>query len=309
MSIAFTFAPGQNQTFELRCEKGVRSLPQAELIELMNRCEQTYYSGRRKDSHGQFVDQPQDLVRFGQTLYGWLDGREGWLRSQASRENDLTIYLGLDLPEDMAALNDDTQRVALGLAHLSWELLHDGKDFLMARMEVAALPVRQVRARIGEVAAAQNRPLRLLLMATSPDAPGIAPLQYESEEANILRAIQDQNQVLDLVVEESGSVKELQSLVQAYDADYFDVFHLTGHGFIHKGEPCFVTEDDYGQPVFSTARDLAGAFRNRWPRVVFLSGCHTGEVPNAGTVPSMAAALIRAGAPVVLGWARPVYDS
>ena len=123
MPISFTFAPSQNQTFELRCEKGVRSLPQAELAELIDQCEQTYYSGRRKDSYGQFVDEPQDLVRFGQTLYGWLDGREGWLRSQASRENDLTLYLGLDLPEDMAALNDDTQRVALGLAHLPWELL------------------------------------------------------------------------------------------------------------------------------------------------------------------------------------------
>lgn len=308
MPISFTFVPSQNQTFELRCEKGVRSLPQADLAELIDQCEQTYYSGRRKDSYGQFVDEPQDLVRFGQTLYGWLDGREGWLRSQASRENDLTIYLGLDLPADMAALNDDTQRVALGLAHLPWELLHDGRDFLMARMEGAVLPVRRVRERTGEVAAAQNRPLRLLFMATSPDAPGIASLQYEAEEANILQAIRKQNQVLDLVVEESGSVEELRSLVQAYEADHFDVFHLTGHGFIHEGEPCFVTEDDYGQPVFSTARDLAGAFRNRWPRVVFLSGCHTGEVPNGGTVPSMAAALIRAGAPVVLGWARPVFD-
>jgi CHAT domain-containing protein len=208
----------------------------------------------------------------------------------------------------MAALNADTQQVALGLAHLPWELLHDGDHFLMMRLAVAALPVRQVQTRVGAVAEPQNRPLRLLLMATSPDAPGIAPLQYEAEETNIIQATKAQNQMLDLVVEESGSVEELQSLVQSYRADHFDVFHLTGHGLIYQGQPCFVTEDAFGQPVFSMARDLAAAFKNRWPRVVFLSGCHTGEVPNEGTVPSMAAALIRAGAGVVLGWARPVYD-
>ncbi|MGB3293449.1 MAG: tetratricopeptide repeat protein [Phormidesmis sp.] len=308
MSITFTFAPGQNQTFELRCEKGVRSLPQSELVELIDQCEQTYYSGRRKNSYGQFVDVPQDLVRFGQTLYGWLDGPQGWLRSQTSQGNHLNVYLNLDLPADIAALNADTQRVALGLAHLPWELLHDGSAFLMTRMEIAVLLVRQVQVRGGEVAGPQNRPLRLLFMATSPDTPGIAPLQYEAEEAIILAATQKQNQALDLVVEESGSVKELQSLVQSYEEYYFDVFHLTGHGFVYEGEPCFVTEDAYGQPVFSTAQDLARAFRNRWPRVVFLSGCHTGELPNEGTMPSMAAALIRAGAPAVLGWARPVYD-
>jgi hypothetical protein len=95
MPVTFTFLPSQNQTFELRCEKGRRSLPQADLIDLINHCEQTYYSGRRRDSYGDFVDNPENLVRFGRTLYGWLDGPEGWLRSHMSQGQELNIYLSL----------------------------------------------------------------------------------------------------------------------------------------------------------------------------------------------------------------------
>ena len=63
-----------------------------------------------------------------------------------------------------------------------------------------------------------------------------------------------------------------------------------------------------GNVQLTTVSDIAKAFRGRWLRVIFLSGCHTGEVANKGTVPSMAQQLVKAGAGVVLGWARPVYD-
>jgi hypothetical protein len=45
-----------------------------------------------------------------------------------------------------------------------------------------------------------------------------------------------------------------------------------------------------------------------WPRLVFVSGCLTGNAPDAGTFPSMSESLVRAGAPTVLGWALPVGD-
>ncbi|WP_245911834.1 tetratricopeptide repeat protein [Brunnivagina elsteri] len=112
--------------------------------------------------------------------------------------------------------------------------------------------------------------------------------------------------------------------MRSYPEDYFDVFHLTGHGviytqaalgrFLAKGQkikentPCFITEDDFGKVVFTTAEDLGKAFKGRFPRVIFLSACHTGQLANGGTVPSMAQGLVKAGAAVVLGWARPVYD-
>ncbi len=191
-------------------------------------------------------------------------------------------------------------------------------------------PIRVVQRQSATAAAAvppepANRPLHLLLMATSPDYPGLTYLQYEQEEANILQATRDQP--LRLVVEESGSVPELTNLVRFYPERYFDVFHLTGHGLIYTEQefgtirakiqaaliadqtPCFVTEDELGGLQLTTAADLARAFGNRFPKLVFLSGCHTGEVPDQGTVPSMAQELVQAGVPIVLGWARPVRDT
>ncbi|BAZ40614.1 TPR repeat-containing protein [Calothrix sp. NIES-4101] len=317
MSLTFTFALSQNQTFELRCNYGTRRLDTNALAALINLCEEQYYT--------QDFDRPAQLQNIGRELYQWLDGKEGWLRRGLEESDEQQIYLDLIQTSEAQGLNPQTQKVALGLAHLPWELLHDGSRFLL--LETNLLPVRKVQQRQNRVIGTQNRPLRLLFMATSPEYPGISPLGFEREETNILKATE--KQPLALVVEESGSVEELKNLVQSYDGDYFDVFHLTGHGVIYTeakfgnllppgkqirdNTPCFITEDDFGNVVFTTAEDLGKAFsrsnKGRFPRVIFLSGCHTGQLADGGTVPSMAQALVKAGASVVLGWARPVYDT
>ncbi|MBD2487791.1 tetratricopeptide repeat protein [Aulosira sp. FACHB-615] len=313
MAFTFTFALSQNQTFELRCNYGTRRLDADKLASLINLCEEKYYS--------QKLDDTAQLRNIGRELYSWLDGKEGWLRRALDETDEGRIYLDLIQTSEAQSLNPQTQKVALGLAHLPWELLHDGTVFLLQRHN-APVPVRTVQQRNTSVLDVQNRPLRLLFMATSPEHPGIVPLQFEEEEKNILTATKEQR--LALIVEESGSVIELGNLVQSEAKDYFDVFHLTGHGvifteaelgrYLPKGRkikdytPCFITEDDEGKVEFTTVDDLAKAFQNRFPRVVFLSGCHTGQIANQGTVPSMAEALVKAGAGVVLGWARPVFD-
>jgi CHAT domain-containing protein len=314
MPITFAFALSQQQTFELRCNYGSRRLDKVELVALIEQCEENYYS---KES-----DRPSYLTEIGRQLYSWLDGNEGWLRKSLEATDEQTIYLDLIQTSEAQGLNPETERVALGLAHLPWELLRDRTGFLLQRQDITVLPVRSVQQRNTKVAEVANRPLRLLFMATSPEHPGIAPLQFEQEEANILTATREQP--LALIVEESGSVAELENLVQSYPPDYFDVFHLTGHAVIYTEKdygsylqkntkikdytPCFITEDEVGNVQFTTIDDLAKAFKKRFPRVVFLSGCHTGQVANKGTVPSMAQALVKAGAAIVLGWARPVYD-
>nr|MDZ7997671.1 tetratricopeptide repeat protein [Aulosira sp. DedVER01a] len=315
MPLTFTFALSQQQTFELRCNYGSRRLDKPELAALIDLSEQNYYT--------QQTDRLPYLTQLGRQLYQWLDGKEGWLRRALDEADEQTIYLDLIQTSEAQGLNADTERVALGLAHLPWELLHDGNGFLIERRDISVLPVRAVQQRQTQVIGVQNRPLRLLFMATSPEDPRVPPLKFEQEEANILQATKDQP--LALIVEESGSVAELANLVKSYPEDYFDVFHLTGHGIIYtqkdygfllpKGEslpdntPCFITEDEVGNLQLTTVNDLAKAFRGRWPRVTFLSGCHTGQVPNKGTVPSMAQALVKAGAGMVLGWARPVFDN
>ena len=328
MPVTFTFDLSQQQ-FELRCGELVRRLVQAELVALIEDCERCYYSGRPQDRWGRPYDLPAELVELGQRLYRWLDGAEGWLRRLLNDGGAQIFIFDLIQSRETQALNRETDGIALRLAHLPWELLHDGHEFLLKQQKLSLPPMRVVQQRGGSdgtdaTAEPANRPLHLLLMATSPDYPGIADLQYEQEEANILQATRDQP--LLSVVEESGSVIELANLVRFYEPGYFDLFHLTGHGLIFTEQefgglraaiqagpipdqtPCFITEDELGNLQLTTAPDLARAFGNRFPKLVFLSGCHTGELPDQGSVPSMAQALVQAGVPMVLGWARPVYD-
>ncbi|MEH2438670.1 MAG: tetratricopeptide repeat protein [Nostoc sp.] len=63
-----------------------------------------------------------------------------------------------------------------------------------------------------------------------------------------------------------------------------------------------------GERHETTAAELAEVFRFRFPKLVFLSGCRTGQAPDKGAVPSMAEALIAQGARAVLSWGRPVED-
>jgi CHAT domain-containing protein len=212
------------------------------------------------------------------------------------------VLLDLAAPLQAHDLNPAISLLVRRLAHLPWELLHNGEVFL-AELGVQLIRVMQSRS---DDATAANRPLRLLFMATSPE--DVLPvLDYEGEEANILEATRQQP--IDLVVEESGSVAQLQNLVASFGRDYFDVFHITGHGGIDDGTPQFLTEDEQGGEQRTTADQLTEAFGGRWPRLLFLSGCHTAQAPDRGTIPSMAQALVSAGANAVLGWARPVYDA
>jgi CHAT domain/AAA ATPase domain len=151
-----------------------------------------------------------------------------------------------------------------------------------------------------------NRPLRVLFMATSPE--DVKPLlNFEDEEGKILEATR--NRPLELMVEESGSLEGLQYLIESFEPGYFDVFHLSGHADVSGGVPHFIMENDVGLRQDATAEEMAQAFAAMWPRLVFLSGCKTGQAPHQGGLPSLSEALVQAGAPAVLGWALPVGDT
>ncbi|WP_334907652.1 tetratricopeptide repeat protein [Nostoc sp.] len=197
---------------------------------------------------------------------------------------------------------------------------------MVKRVNPVVLPLRWIEKET-EGFAVETRQLRVLFMATDPE--DVEPkLDFEQEEAKILTDTRNFN--LDLRVEESGCVSELGKVWGRYFND-FDVFHLTGHASItpaeaeknptpnlsaqaRRGEgleantPYFVTETEIGERHETTAAELAEVFRFRFPKLVFLSGCRTGQAPDKGAVPSMAEALIAQGARAVLSWGRPVED-
>ena len=234
------------------------------------------------------ADQAPFGEKLGQVLYDWLDGPERWMRRM--RQDGPSLALAIDVEER--------------LRHLPWELLADGGSFLCASRLWTFTPVCRT-GRAGGTATACNRPLRMLSMACSPEDTGV--LDLENEERLVLKATRSQR--IELLVEESGSLQGLEEAVASFPRDYFDVFHLAGHAEVVAGLPTFLMEDELGRGREATAADIAHAFAGRWPRLLFLSGCETGQAVDLGARPSLCEALVLAGAPAVLGWTQPVDDA
>ncbi|MEH2149026.1 tetratricopeptide repeat protein [Nostoc sp.] len=262
-----------------------RSLPLSEIADLIKLAERDYYVS--------FF--PEDYTVTGRRLYKWLDGSDRWLQPLLDKYRREGIVLALSTSEK--------------LAHLPWEVLHDGVSFLVERVP-AIVPVRWVSdstvKKLTIDGEPENRALQVLFMATSPlDVKPV--LDFEGEEARILEATK--RQPLALTVEESGCLSELGYLVDGYDRDYFDVLHLTGHATLQDGQPRFITETATGEAFYASAGDIAQELQFRLPKLIFLSGCRTGQAGNGGSVPSMAEELLKSGAKAVLGWGQNVLDA
>jgi len=257
-----------------------RRLKLAEIADFLKQGERDYYKLL------------PNLPGIGKQLFFWLDGDGRWLSRGIANCRGEGLVIAIDTGKQ--------------LAHLPWEVLHDGEDFLVKRVNPVVLPLRWIEKET-EPFVVEARQLRVLFMATDPE--DVEPkLEFEQEEARILADTRDF--AVDLRVEESGCVSELGKVWSRY-LDDFDVFHLTGHASI-KAEapytPYFITETEIGERHETTAAELAEVFRFRFPKLVFLSGCRTGQAPDKGAVLSMAEALIAQGARAVLSWGRPVED-
>jgi tetratricopeptide (TPR) repeat protein len=236
------------------------------------------------------LDLQKRLVSLGGKLYEWVDGPANrWLSQARKGAEGLAIHID----------------VSESLRHLPWELLFADGNFLCNNAAYPFTPVRMVDRDRSHPFVIQNRPLRILFMACSPE--NAQPyLDFETEEKKILEATDDQS--IELRVEESGSLEGLGFEIGSFGKDYFDVFHLTGHAEARDGKPVFLMEDEFGMKKSVTAEDLTKSFSNIWPRLIFLSGCETAKSTEQGNLPSLCEALVRAGAPAVLGWALPVGD-
>ena len=264
-----------------------RSLPLSEITDLIELAERDYYVSS-------FAE---DYTVTGLRLYNWLDGSDRFLQKLINQYQRQGIILAIATAEK--------------LAHLPWEVLHDDKSFLVQQ---SIIPVRWVSSDSVKTLSVENNPenraLQVLFMATSPQ--GVEPvLDYEAEEGRILEATG--RQPLALTVEESGCLSELRYLVADYGKDYFDIFHITGHATITNGQPQFITETETGEAFYASAEDFKQALQFRLPKLIFLSGCRTGQAgskdDNYGSVPSMAEELLKAGAKAVLGWGQKVLES
>ena len=255
----------------------------------LDRAEVERFAGEVERRYRVVSAESPGLAKLGQELFEWLDGAaHRWLASSMAGASGMTLRID----------------VAEGLRHLPWELLHADGALLCFNAQRPFTPARLVTNAKRE-ARRENRPLRLLFMACS--AEDVRPLlDFEGEERMILESARSHR--IELFVEESGSLEGLGYQVTAYGPGHFDVFHLTGHADVRDRQPVFLMENDQGFRREVSADEIAEAFEGNWPRLVWLSGCKTGEAPDQGALPSLCEALVRAGAPAVLGWALPVGD-
>ena len=162
---------------------------------------------------------------------------------------------------------------------------------------------------LAATAAPRHADLQLMFMAAAPE--GERVLDYEGEEAAILRATE--HLPLHLVVEESGTAKLLG---ERLDLDGpFEALHLSCHGDIHPERgPLLALEDDVGDPAPAGPGELVQCLGapGRTP-LVFLSACRSaeqddGEGDGQRRFEPFVRELIRAGVPNVLGWDGSVDD-
>lgn len=238
------------------------------------------------------ADPSKGLYTLGRDMYRYLDGEGGEMTSLLGRCDEAFV---LELIH-----NSESEAVSKELLDAPWELLADGNGFLAASLRTPCLPIRRVAPYVSSLPATEGT-LPLVFMAAQ--AGSNAPLRFEQEEAAILRAVAETG--LDLIVEESGSLRFLRDRVLQTQGPY--LLHLSAHGrFDYARGPIMVMEMEVGGPHHVSASEMAERLSDRIPHFLFLSACHSAA--SAAATDSLALALAKYGFPSVLGWSGTVED-
>jgi tetratricopeptide (TPR) repeat protein len=253
-----------------------------------------------------FRQKPDLHLEIGRKLFGFLDSEKHLLQramDEASRRGGpLTLLL---CPGDQTA-------------DWPFELLARENSFLLPHR------LHLVRCVSGwgaeKKVTPQDRPLKLLFMACSA-LDVHTELDFEREEETIFHVTE--KLPVDMEVEDSGS---LEGLREQLLREPYDVVHLSGHADIDKeGRPYFIMEDETGYMRKVSPGELwQEALIENPPRLLFLSGCRTGEKPGTAAAPetpetpenleseaavSFCRELVeKYHVPAVLGWGSSVGD-
>ncbi|MGD2247380.1 MAG: CHAT domain-containing protein [Candidatus Methanofastidiosia archaeon] len=146
----------------------------------------------------------------------------------------------------------------------------------------------------------KDHPLKMLFIACSPlDVEPV--LKFEKEEETIFDITKELP--VDMDVEDTGS---LQGLKTACESTEYDIVHITGHANIDENGPYFCMENEEGYKDIVRPHQLWEVLRDsRSLRLIFLSGCRTGENRAAF---SFGHQLVESHTPPVIGWGLPVTD-
>jgi len=247
------------------------SIPMEEISQIQEMCQHFNWSQSERLSQ-----------KIGETLFSLLNGDN--VLVQALKEADLHGE-----PLQLFIEKEETERDFI--PDLPFELLYDSQFLVPLKIHL----IRHVSDYGSKKPVkSENRPLKVLFMACSPE--GVTPvLDYEKEEEIILEVTKDLPVEID--VEDTGS---LQGLADCLENNEYDVIHLSGHANIEDGTPYFCMEDEEGFLEKVTPSQLQDTLNEslKRPRLIFLSGCRTGETPGAAV--SFAHYLVAEHSPTVV---------
>ena len=181
------------------------------------------------------------------------------------------------------------------VAALPWELLRRDGRFVVADNTVAVTRTPLGAAPYAE--ALGSLPLRVLLVLSEPlGQPPVAPQRQARALAHGLCALAAEGAV---VVDELRP-PTYDTLVEAVRTGGYHVLHFYGHGVYRDGAGHLLFENEYGGPDLVRADDVGAVLHNSGVRLVVMGACQS-AMGGADRWSSAAAALLRAGVPLVIG--------
>lgn len=232
------------------------------------------------------------LHTLGAEIATWLDGHDHWL----GRLRDTNAAPVIATFRVRAQPTEDDRR----FLEVPWELAAQNGQFLAEDPTIRWAPLRRLGDPLPPLVPRHTYKLGVMFVAASPYGQHV--LDFEAEETAILLATR--NTDMDLAVEDDGNLNAIRDAWNRPQT--LDALHLSCHGI--GGKDAFLAlEDEDGELAKVGLTDFAGRFDINPPRLLFLSACHSGE--NALQVDSLAAGLVQAGFPAVLGWADAVADT
>jgi CHAT domain len=258
------------------------------------------------------IDGPATLATFGHYLFHCLLGAENW--------NWISGVVADHRPESIE-LALCWERTDANLNRLNWELMHDGRAYLVKGLPEAAVAITRIVAGTSDPRRWTPRqmefpPRVLFVFGTALNDPDVRP---EAEFLGLLRQLERSGRRIHARVLEKATPRELQRVVEVFKPHvvhficHGDWDRETGRGYLQ------LETDDEGADPRRFADQLVGSLVGSFglpPSAVVLSACHTGSSgvgPAQGlkgvheTAP-LATELVEHGIPIVLAMAGRVAD-
>ena len=257
-----------------------------------------FEEGKEKDKKPEEEKEEEPHIEFGKMLYGTVFSRElgDYFNNSVkeAQENGCGLRISLRFDETVPEI-----------ASMPWEYLHDNEGFLITRRNIliSRLPAEVRKTELKPLESA----LRMLVIISAPEGPGIPPLNTEKEQEIILEAVDNlqKDQKIKVDFTEDATFENIQGYL---NEQTYHIVHFTGHGAFRngKGHLLFETEDRKARYVDKEA--FSELISGRETRLVVLSSCESAKGSNKEAFADLASTLSKRLIPAVVAMQYSVLD-